>query len=53
MQKFPYALGVESLMYDKYAHVQILYTLFRMLGRYLSNYGMDHWKIVKQVMMYL
>ena len=27
--------------------------LVEILGRYLSNIGMDHWKAIKQVMKYL
>ena len=53
MQKIPYALVVGSNMY---AHVcmrlNIAY-IIRMLGIYLSNLGMDHWKAAKRVMGYL
>ena len=38
----------------KFVRVRILRTLIvGMLGRYLSNSGMDHWKKAKQVMRYL
>ena len=53
LQKIPYASAVGSLMY---AHVcmrlDIAY-IVGMLGRYLSNPGLDHWKAAKLVMQYL
>ena len=27
--------------------------IIRLLGRYLSNLGMDHWRVAKRVMLYL
>ncbi|KAL6336595.1 hypothetical protein AAG906_025600 [Vitis piasezkii] len=52
MQKIPYASAVGSLMYAR------MYTsgycdIVGMLGRYLSNPGMDHWRAAKRVMRYL
>ena len=53
MQKIPYALAVGSLMYAQVCtHPDIAY-IVGMLGRYLSNPGMDHWKAAKRVMRYL
>ena len=53
MQMIPYASIVQSLMY---AHVctrpNIAYSV-GVLGRYLSNPRMDHWKVAKRVMRYL
>ena len=44
MQKIPYASAVRSLMYSQVCtHPDIVY-IVRMLGRYLSNPGTDHWK---------
>ena len=53
MQKFPYATTVGSFMYAQvYTHPDTAY-IIRMVGRYLSNPGMDHWKATKRVMQYL
>ena len=53
MERFPYASAVGSLMYAQVcARPNIAYSV-GMLGRYLSNPGMDHWKKAKQVMRYL
>ena len=42
MERFPYALIVGSLMYAQVCtHSDIAY-IVGMLGRYLSNLGMDH-----------
>ncbi|KZV29549.1 hypothetical protein F511_00827 [Dorcoceras hygrometricum] len=53
IEKIPYASAVGSLMH---AHVctrpDIAYVT-GMLGRYLSNPGMEHWKAVKRVLRYL
>ena len=41
IQKIPYALALGSLMYTQVCmHLDITY-IIRMLGRYLSNLGMD------------
>ncbi|XP_047326735.1 secreted RxLR effector protein 161-like [Impatiens glandulifera] len=53
MQKIPYASAVESLMYAQVCTRPDLAYIVRMLGRYLSNRGMDHWVAVKRVMRYL
>ena len=53
MQKIPYASAVGSLMYAQVCtHPDIAY-IVGMLGRYLSNPGMDHWRAAKRVMRYL
>ncbi|KAL5856864.1 hypothetical protein ACOSQ3_004322 [Xanthoceras sorbifolium] len=53
MQKIPYASAVESLMYAQVCTRPDIVFIVGMLGRYLSNPGMDHWKVAKQVMRYL
>ncbi|RVW39847.1 Retrovirus-related Pol polyprotein from transposon TNT 1-94 [Vitis vinifera] len=53
MERFPYASAIGSLMYAQVCtHPDITY-IVGMLGRYLSNLGMDHWKKAKRVMRYL
>ncbi|KAL6320066.1 hypothetical protein AAG906_004463 [Vitis piasezkii] len=53
MERFPYTLVVGSLMYAQICtHPDITY-IVGMLGRYLSNPSMDHWKKAKRVMWYL
>ncbi|RVX19739.1 Retrovirus-related Pol polyprotein from transposon TNT 1-94 [Vitis vinifera] len=53
MQKIRYASAVGSLMYAQVCtHSDIAY-IVGMLGRYLSNPGMDHWRAAKRVMRYL
>ena len=50
MERFPYALAVGSLMYAQvFTRLDIAY-IVGMLGRYLSNPSMDHWKKAKRVM---
>ena len=52
-QKIPYTSVVGSLMYAQVCtHPDIAY-IVGMLGRYLSNQGLDHWKASKRVMRYL
>ncbi|XP_047312879.1 secreted RxLR effector protein 161-like [Impatiens glandulifera] len=53
MQKIPYASAVGSLMYAQVCTRPDLAYIVGMLGRYLSNPGMDHWVTVKRVMRYL
>ena len=53
MQKIPYVSVVGSLMYAQVCtHPDIEY-IVGMLGRYLSNPGMDHQKAAKKVVRYL
>jgi len=53
LQKTLYALVVGSLMYVKICTRQDIAYIVRVLGRYLSSLGMDHWKAAKKVMRYL
>ncbi|XP_057452874.1 secreted RxLR effector protein 161-like [Lotus japonicus] len=53
MQKIPYALAVGSLMYAQVCTRPDIAFIVGMLGRYLSNPGIDHWKAAKRVMKYL
>lgn len=53
MQKIPYASTIGSLMYAQVCmHPNLVY-IVGMLGSYLSNPSMDHWKAAKRVMRYL
>ncbi|RVW23097.1 Retrovirus-related Pol polyprotein from transposon TNT 1-94 [Vitis vinifera] len=53
MQKIPYALAVGSLMYAQVCTRPDIAYIVGMLGRYLSNPRMDHWRAAKRVMRYL
>ncbi|XP_040862142.1 secreted RxLR effector protein 161-like [Glycine max] len=53
MQKIPYASAVGSLMYAQVCTRPDIAYIVGVLGRYLSNPGMDHWKAAKRVMRYL
>ncbi|RVW42881.1 Retrovirus-related Pol polyprotein from transposon TNT 1-94 [Vitis vinifera] len=53
MERFPYASVVGSLMYAQVCTRPDIAYIVGMLGRYLSNLGMDHWKKAKRVMRYL
>lgn len=53
IQKIPYASAVGSLMYAQVCTRPDIAYIVGMLGRYLSNPGMDHWKAAKRVMRYL
>ena len=53
MQKIPYASAVGSLMYAQVCTRPDVAYIVGMLGRYLSNPGLDHWKAAKRVMQYL
>ncbi|XP_047325431.1 secreted RxLR effector protein 161-like [Impatiens glandulifera] len=53
MQKIPYESALGSLMYAQVCTRPDLAYIVGMLGRYLSNPGMDHWIVVKRVMRYL
>jgi hypothetical protein len=53
MQKIPYASVVGSLMYAQVCTRPDIAYIVGVLGRYLSNPGMDHWKAAKRVLRYL
>jgi len=53
MQKIPYASAVGSLMYAQVCTRPYIAFVVGILGRYLSNLGMQHWKAAKRVMRYL
>ncbi|XP_059597761.1 secreted RxLR effector protein 161-like [Vitis vinifera] len=53
MQKIPYASAVGSLMYAQVCTRPDIAYIVGMLGRYLSNPGIDHWRAAKRVMRYL
>ena len=53
MQKIPYASTVGSLMYAQVCTRPNIAYIVGMLGRYLSNPGLDHWKEAKRVIRYL
>ena len=53
MKGTPYALAVGNLMYGQVCTRPDITYIVGMLGRYLSNPWIDHWKIVKRVMRYL
>ena len=42
MQKIPFASAVRSLMYAQFCTRPDIVYIVGMLGRYLSNLGMDH-----------
>ena len=53
MQKIPYASAVGSLMYAQVCTRPDIAYIVGVLGKYLSNPGMGHWKAAKRVMRYL
>ena len=53
MENIPYTSVVESLMYAQVCTRSDIVYVTRMLGRYLSNSGVDHQKAVKRVLWYL
>jgi len=53
MQKISYASVVRILMYAQVCTRPDIAYIVGVLGRYLSNPGMDHWKAAKRVMRYL
>uniref|UniRef100_A0A803MH36 Retrovirus-related Pol polyprotein from transposon TNT 1-94 n=1 Tax=Chenopodium quinoa TaxID=63459 RepID=A0A803MH36_CHEQI len=53
MKKIPYVSAVGSPMYARICTRPDIAYIVGMLGRYLSNPGLDHWKAVKRVMWYL
>ena len=53
IQKFPYTLPIRSLMYAQVCTCLDIAYIVRMLGKYVSNPEMDHWKATKRVIWYL
>ena len=53
MKRAPYASVVGSLMYAQVCTLPDIAYVVGMLGRYLSNPGMDHWNAIKRVMQHL
>ena len=53
MKNISYALAVVNLMYAQVCMCSDIAFVVGMLGRYLSNLGMIHWKAAKHVMQYL
>ncbi|KAH9688238.1 Integrase catalytic domain-containing protein [Citrus sinensis] len=53
MEKIPYSSAIGSLMYAQVCTRPDIAFMVGMLGKYLSNPGMDHWKAAKRVMRYL
>ena len=53
MKDIPYASVVASLMYAQVCTRPDIAFITGMLGRYLSNPGMEHWKAAKRVLRYL
>ena len=53
MQKIPYTSAVGSLMYVQVCTRPDIAFIVGMLGRYMSNTGVYHWKTAKRVMRYL
>ena len=53
MENYPYSSAIGSLMYAQVCTRSDIAYIVGMLGRYLSNPGMDHWKAAKRVMRYL
>jgi len=50
MHDKPYTSAIESLMYAQVCTHPDIAFIVGVLGRYLSNPGMDHWTTVKRVM---
>ena len=53
MEKVSYVSAVGSLMYAQVCTRPDIAFAVNALGRYLSNPGLNHWKVVKKVMRYL
>ena len=53
MKTIPYALVVGSIMYSQVCTRPDIAFAVKMLGRYQSNPGMDHWKDANKVLRYL
>ena len=53
MARIPYAFATKSLMYAQTCTRSNISFVVRMLGKYQSNLGLDHWKNAKKVLRYL
>ncbi|XP_043705441.1 secreted RxLR effector protein 161-like [Telopea speciosissima] len=53
MKDIPYSSVVESLMYAMTCTRPNISYVVGLLGRYVSNLGIDHWAVAKKVMRYL
>ena len=53
MKTVPYASAVESLQYAQVCMRPDLVFVTVLLGRFQSNPGTEHWKLVKKVLRYL
>ncbi|WJZ85723.1 hypothetical protein VitviT2T_005243 [Vitis vinifera] len=53
MDKIPYAFAIGSIIYAQVCTRPDIAYKVGMLGRYQSNPGIDHWKVVKKVSCYL
>ena len=53
MQKIPYASVIGSLMYAQVCTRPDITFIVGVLGRYLSNPGLQHWTAAKRVLRYL
>ena len=53
MKAVPYASAVGSLQYAQVCTRPDLAFVTGLLGRFQSNSGMEHWKMVKKVLRYL
>ncbi|KAJ4713080.1 Retrovirus-related Pol polyprotein from transposon TNT 1-94 [Melia azedarach] len=53
MQKIPYVSAIGSLIYTQVCTRPDIAYVTGMMGRYLSNLGVDHWKAAKRVLRYL
>ena len=53
MKAVPYASAVESLQYAQVCTCPDLVFVTRVLGRFQSNPGIEHWKMVKKALRYL
>ena len=53
METFLYSLAVGSLMYAQVCTRLDIAYITGMLGRYLSNPRLKHWRVVKRVLRYL
>jgi len=53
MRSVPYASAVGSLQYAQVCTCPDLAFVIGLLGRFQSNPGVEHWKLVKKVLHYL